>query len=182
MEFPHNCGSLLLPFKEIAACMFVSKKPFMNGQCPGWIPPLSPWMSFRDMKGFLYFLKKNKNTHPSVCLSCFQCANRASTSPRWEIWSVQNVRRIVSLTTRGRCSVAVKKTTSVLKETLCLWLVPVSVYLFIFFTSQLTDPTFLPSASCFLFHSWWITLAIFLKCPTKCINTQNYLLSSWRYV
>lgn len=35
MEFPHNCGSLLLPFKEIAACMFVSEKPFMNGQCPG---------------------------------------------------------------------------------------------------------------------------------------------------
>lgn len=68
---------------------------------------------------------------------------------------------------------AVKKTTSVLKKTPWPWLVPVSVYLFIYFTKkyllilvkttvedwsnvlikQLTDTIFLPSASCFLLHS-----------------------------
>lgn len=35
MEFPDNCGSLLLPIKETAACTFVSWKPVMNRLCPG---------------------------------------------------------------------------------------------------------------------------------------------------
>lgn len=99
------------------------------------VQPLDVVLIAMKEVSFLFFFK-NKSTHPSVCLSCFQRANRDSTSPHWEIWSVQNVRRIVSLTTRGRCSVAVKKTTSVLKETLWPWLVPVSVC-FVFFV---TDP------------------------------------------
>lgn len=58
---------------------------------------------------------------------CLQCAGQASTNPRSEIWSVQSVRLTVSLTMRGRCTVAVRKTTSVLRETPPPWPVPVSV-------------------------------------------------------
>lgn len=69
-------------------------------------------------------------THLSVFF-CLQCAGQASTSPRLEIWSAQSVRLIVSLTTTGRCTVAVKKTSSVLMETLSPWPVPVSVCLYL---------------------------------------------------
>lgn len=61
---------------------------------------------------------------------CLQCAGRASTNPPWGIWSVQSARLIASLTMRGRCTVAVRGTTSVLRETLRPWPVPVSVLLY----------------------------------------------------
>lgn len=60
---------------------------------------------------------------------CLQCAGQASTSPQLEIWSAPNVRLIASHTMRGRCTVAVKKTISVLREILSPWPVPVSVCL-----------------------------------------------------
>lgn len=62
-----------------------------------------------------------------LCVFCLQCAGPASINPRSEIWSAQSVRLIASLTMRGRCTVAVRKTTSVLKGTPPPWPVPVSV-------------------------------------------------------
>lgn len=71
--------------------------------------------------------------HSCLCLFfCLQCAGQASTSQRSEIWSVQSVRLIVSLTMRGPFTVGVRKTTSVLKETLPPWPVHVSVLLYQF--------------------------------------------------
>ncbi len=60
---------------------------------------------------------------------CLQCAGQDSTSLHSGTWSVQSVRLTVSLTTRGRCTVAVRKTTSVLRETPPPWPAPVSVLL-----------------------------------------------------
>lgn len=64
--------------------------------------------------------------HPSVSF-CLQCAGPVSTNLLWEIRSVQSARHIVSHTMRGRCTAAVRKTTSVPMEILHPWPVPVSV-------------------------------------------------------
>ncbi|MEQ2203896.1 hypothetical protein XENOCAPTIV_005061 [Xenoophorus captivus] len=58
---------------------------------------------------------------------CFQCAGQASTNPLTATWSVQSVRLTASPTMRGHCTVAVRKTTFALKETLPPWHVLVSV-------------------------------------------------------
>lgn len=131
MDFPHNCGS----FYFLSTILLHSCPSLMSRLCPGWIPlssvqPLD--VVLRNAKEILLFsFLCIQTTHPSVDLVCLQCANRASTSPRWEIRSVQNVRLTASLTTRGRCSVAVKRTTSVLRETPWPWPVPVSLHFFL---------------------------------------------------
>lgn len=131
MDFPHNCGSLLLSFSDIAALLSIPNEPAVSGMNPT-IVSSAPGCCFKKRKrDFVVFFSFYSN-HSSICLSClFQCANRASTSPRWEIRSVQNVRLTASLTTRGRCSVAVKRTTSVLRETPWPWPVPVSLHFFL---------------------------------------------------
>lgn len=68
------------------------------------------------------------DTHVLFFVFCLQCAGRASTNLCSGIWSVQSVHLIVSLTMRDRCTVAVRKITSVLRETPPLWPVPVSVH------------------------------------------------------
>lgn len=62
-----------------------------------------------------------------LCPFVFQRAGRASTSPRSGTWSVQSVRLTAFPTMRGRCTAAVRRTTSVPRETLHPWRVPVSV-------------------------------------------------------
>lgn len=123
------------PFYFLSTILLHSCPSLTSRLCPGWSPlssvqPLD--VVLRNAKeillsSFLFI----QTTHPFVCLVCFQCANRASTSPRWEILSAQNVRLTASLTTRGRCSVAVKRTTSVLRETPWPWPAPVSLYFFL---------------------------------------------------
>lgn len=121
----------VVPFYFLSTIVSVPDEPL----CPGWIPlssvqPLD--VVLRNAKEiWLFSFLFTRTTHPSVRLVCFQCANRASTSPRWEIRSVQNVRLTASLTTRGRCSVAVKRTTSALRETPWPWPVPVSLHFFL---------------------------------------------------
>lgn len=68
------------------------------------------------------------DTHVPFSVFFLQCAGWASTNLRSGTRSVQSVHLIVSLTMRGRYTAAVRRTTSVLRETLPLWPVPVSVY------------------------------------------------------
>lgn len=58
---------------------------------------------------------------------CFQCAGQASTNLPTATWSVQSVRLIACPTMRGRWTVAVRKITFELRETLPPWHVHVSV-------------------------------------------------------
>lgn len=124
-----------VPFFFLSTILLHFCPSLMSRLCPGWIPlssvqPLD--VVLRNAKeNLLFSFLFIQTTHPSVYLVCFQCANRVSTRPRWEIRSVQNVRLTASLTTRGRCSVAVKRTTSVLRETPWLWPVPVSLLFFL---------------------------------------------------
>lgn len=65
-----------------------------------------------------------------MCLSvllCLQRAGPASTNLGWGTWSVQSVPLTASLIMRVRCTAAVRKTTSVPRETPPPWLAPVSI-------------------------------------------------------
>lgn len=61
MEFPHNCGSLLLSFKDIAAHMFGCNESVVSRVNPTCKPsPVEPLdVVLGDMKEILLFFSKN---------------------------------------------------------------------------------------------------------------------------